>query len=102
TSQQTAEAFDQRPGAELRGLKNVGILVEELGPQAMACGLKHDTIEAALAKRLTDGEFSVRTNSDEDTYLYVNVITNTRPNAVCVSRYDAFLYTHATANLSYR
>jgi hypothetical protein len=23
-------------------------------------------------------------------------------NGLCVSRYDAFLYTHATANLSYR
>jgi hypothetical protein len=54
-----------------------------------------------LSKRLTDGGFAVRKNSDEDTYVYVNVITTSLPNGTCVSRYDAFLYTHATANLSY-
>ena len=93
---------DTRPGAELRGLKAIGILVEELGPQATACGLNHDAIEAALAKRFSDAGFSVRRNSDEDTYLYVNIQTSTVGAGTCVSRYDAFLYTHGTATLSYR
>ncbi len=93
---------DTRPGAELRGLKAMGILVEELGPQATACGLNHDAIETALAKRLTDAGFTVHRNSDEDTYLYVNIQTSTVAGGTCVSRYDAFLYTHATATLSYR
>jgi len=97
----TPEAFDARPGAELRGLKSLGILVEDLGAQAVSCGLNRDAIEAALSKRLTDGGFAVRRNSDEDTYVYVNVITTSLPTGTCVSRYDAFLYTHATANLSY-
>jgi len=100
--QQPHEAFDERPGAELRGLKAVGILVEDLSAQAVACGLNHDAIEAALSKRLTEGGFSVRRNSDEDTYVYVNVMTTTVASGTCASRYDAFLYTHATANLSYR
>ena len=95
------EKFDERPGAELRGLKSLGILVEDLSAQAVACGLNHDAIEAALSKRLTDGGFTVRRNSDEDTYVYVNVMTTTLPTGTCVSRYDAFLYTHATANLTY-
>ena len=95
------ETFDERPGAEFRGLKSLGILVEDLSAQAIACGLNHDALETALAKRLTDGGFSVRRNSDEDTYLYVNVMT-TSANATCTSRFDAFLYTTATANLSYR
>src|SRR5262249_6045519 len=69
---------------------------------AVACGLNHDALEASLAKRLTDGGFSVRKNSDDDTYVYVNVMTTTMPTGACVSRYDTFLYTHATANLSYR
>lgn len=99
---QPAVTFDAGPGAELRGLKTLGILVEDLSAQAKACGLNHDAIEAALSKRLTDGGFTVRTNSDEDTYVYVNVMTTTVAAATCVSRYDAFLYTHATANLSYR
>ena len=101
-SAKPAETFDERPGAELRGLKTVGILVEDLSAQARACGLDRDAIETALSKRLTDGGFTVRRNSDEDTYVYANVMTTTMPNGVCVSRYDAFLYTHATANLSYR
>jgi len=100
--QQAPDAFDQRPGAELRGLRNLGVLVEDLSAQAVACGLNHDAIETMVSKRLTDGGFAVRKNSDEDTYVYVNVMTNTLSNGTCVSRYDAFLYTHATANLSYR
>lgn len=95
------DTFDARPGAELRGLKTLGILVEDLGNQAVACGLNHDAIETALMARLTGGGFVVRKNSDDDTYVYVNVMT-TSLNGTCVSRYDAFLYTHATANLSYR
>ena len=96
-----AEKFDQRPGAELRGLKTLGILIEDLSSQAMACGLNHDAIENALTGRLSAAGFSVRKNSDDDTYVYVNVMT-TNVSGSCVSRYDAFLYTQATANLSYR
>jgi hypothetical protein len=96
------ENFDQRPGAEFRGLKNIGILVEDLGPEAQACGLKRDVLEDALSRRLTAGGLSVRRNSDEDTYVYVNVITTAMPNGSCVSRFDAFLYTHGTAKLTYR
>jgi hypothetical protein len=94
-------AFDQRPGAEFRGLKSLGILVEDFGGEATACGLNHDAIEDALAKRLAAGGLAVRRNSDDDTYVYVNVIS-TRSAEGCVSRYDAFLYTHATARLTYR
>ena len=100
--QPAAEIFDRRPGAELKGLASLGILVEDLSQQAVACGLNHDAIETALSKRLSDGGFTVRRNSDEDSYVYINVMTNTLSNGTCVSRYDAFLYTHATANLSYR
>ena len=96
------ENFDARPGAELRGLKNVGIVVEDLGPEAQACGLKREAIETALASRLTAGGLSVRRNSDEETYVYVNVITTAMSNGSCVSRYDAFLYSNATAKLAYR
>jgi len=102
TRQQAPDTFDARPGAELKGLKRLGILVEDLSTQAVACGLNHDTLETALSKRLTDGGFEVRKNSDDDTYVYVNVMTTTLSNGTCVSRYDAFLYTHATANLTYR
>ena len=97
-----AEAFDQRPGAELKGLTALGVLVEELSAQAVACGLNRDAIESALSKPLTAAGFLVRRNSDEDTYVYVNIMTSTLTGGTCLSRYDAFLYTHATAKLSYR
>jgi hypothetical protein len=99
---QTSEKFDERPGAELRGITSLGVLVEDLGSQAVACGLNHDTLENALAKRLTDGGLTVKRNSDDDTYVYVNVQTSSLPGGTCVSRFDAFLYTHGTARLSYR
>ena len=101
TPAQTSEKFDERPGAELRGLTSLGILVEDLGSQATACGLSHDGLESALAKRLSDGGLTVKKNSDEDTYVYVNVQTSSLPTGMCVSRFDAFLYTHGTARLSY-
>ena len=100
--QAVPDPFDQRPGAELRGLTTLGILVETLSPQAIACGLAQSTIEDALAKRLTSGGFTVRRNSDDDTYVYVNIMTTSLPSGMCASRYDTFLYTHATAKLSYR
>jgi hypothetical protein len=100
--QPAQEAFDQRPGAELKGLTTLGVLVETLSAQAVACGLNQDAIEGALAKRLTDAGFTVRRNSDEDTYVYVNIMTSGGSGGQCTSRYDAFLYTHATAKLSYR
>ena len=102
SGQPAAEGLDQRPGAELRGLRNLGVLVEELSQQAIACGLSRDAIEAAVSKQLTDGGFSVRRNSDEDTYVYINIMTSSAAGGLCVSRYDAFLYTHAAAKLSYR
>jgi hypothetical protein len=100
--QPAPDPFDQRPGAELRGLTTLGILVETLSPQAIACGLAQNTVEDALAKRLTSGGFTVRRNSDDDTYVYVNIMTTSLPSGMCASRYDTFLYTHATAKLSYR
>ena len=92
----------QRPDAELKGLTALGLVVEDLSPQAAACGLRQDTIEAAVSKSLTDAGLKVRRNSDEDTYVYVNVITTSLSSELCVSRYDAFLYTHTTAKLSYQ
>jgi hypothetical protein len=97
-----AQTFNQRPDAELKGLTKLGIVVEELSPQAAACGLNQDTLETAVSMRLSSAGFRVLRNSDEDTYVYVNVITTRLSNGLCVSRYDAFLYTHATAKLSYQ
>ncbi|HUK34531.1 MAG TPA: hypothetical protein VLV86_11500 [Vicinamibacterales bacterium] len=101
-SEPPRENFDQRPGAEFKGLKDLGILVEDLGSEAQACGLKRDALEDSLSRRLSAGGLNVKRNSDEDTYVYVNIITTAMPNGSCISRYDAFLYTHATAKLTYR
>ncbi len=98
---QQQEAFDQRPDAELRGLTKVGLVVEDLGQQAAACGLKHDAIQAAVSKRLSDAGFKVVVNSDEDTYVYISIMAASLSTGFCVSRYDAFLYSHTTAKLSY-
>jgi hypothetical protein len=90
------------PDAELKGLTKLGIVVEDLSAQATACGLNRATLETTLSKRLSDAGFKVIRNSDEDTYLYVNVMTSSLPNGLCVSRYDAFLYTHTMARLEYQ
>jgi hypothetical protein len=95
-------AGNQQPDAELKGLTKLGIVVEDLTPQAAACGLNQNTLETAVSKRLSDAGFRVARNSDEDTYVYVNIITSSLSTGLCVSRYDAFLYTHTTAKLSYQ
>jgi len=94
--------FNQKPDAELKGLATLGVVVETLSPEAIACGLNQDTLESAAMKTLTDSGFKVLRNSDEDTYLYVDVITTKLPSGLCVSRYDASLYTHATTKLTYQ
>jgi hypothetical protein len=91
-----------QPDAELKGLTKLGIVVEDLSPQAAACGLNQGALETAVSKRLSDAGFTVRRNSDEDTYVYVNVITTSLSTGLCVSRYDVFLYTHTTAKLAYQ
>jgi hypothetical protein len=96
-----AQTLNQQPDAEFKGLTKLGIVVEGLSPQAAACGLNQATIETAVSTRLSKAGFQVLPNSDEDTYIYVNVITSSLSNGLCVSRYDAFLYTHTTAKLSY-
>lgn len=96
------QAFDQRPDAALRGLTELGLVVEDLGSQAAACGLKQATIEQAVARQLSDAGFKVTRNGDEDTYVYVNVITTTTSAGLCVSRYDASVTSHAVATLSHQ
>ncbi len=92
----------QKPDAELKGLTDIGVVVEDLSSQAAACGLTQAALDTAVSKSLADAGFKVRHNSDEDTYLYVHVITASVSPGLCVSRYDVFLYTHTTATLSYQ
>jgi hypothetical protein len=95
------QAPPQRPGDEFKGLNSLAVVVEEFGPQAVACGLKQAAFESAAAKSLADGGLKVLRQSDEDTYLYVNVNTSRVSTGFCVSRYDVILYTHATARMPY-
>jgi hypothetical protein len=99
TPQQT---FNQQPDAELKGLTTLGVVVESSSAQTAACGLTQETLESAAMKTLTDAGLMVLRNSDEDTYVYVDVITTKLPSGLCVSRYDASLYTHTTTKLSYQ
>jgi hypothetical protein len=90
------------PDAALRGLNSLGLVVEDLNEQSVTCGLSQQAIESAAMRSLTDAGFKVYRNSDEDTYLYVQVITTSGSGGLCVSRYDVFLYTNTTAPLPYQ
>jgi hypothetical protein len=94
-------AIDQRPDASLKGLTRLGVVVEGIGPEAAKCGLKQEALEAAVTKQLTDAGLRIVRYSDDDTYLYVNVNTVTASSALCVSRYDVALYSHAAAKLTH-
>src|SRR5262245_23069969 len=84
-------ALDQRPDASLKGLTRLGVVIEGLGAEAAKCGLKQEALEAAVTKRLTDAGLRIVRDSDDDTYLYVNLNTVTASAALCVSRYDVTL-----------
>lgn len=96
-----AEPLDQRPDAALKGLTRLGVVLEDLSPDAVKCGLKQDALQSAIEKHLTDAGLRVERNSDDDTYLYVNVNTVSASAGLCVSRYDVTLYSHTASKLSY-
>jgi hypothetical protein len=97
----SAQDAAPKPDAELKGLSRLGVVVEGLGSASAACGLRQEAIEESMAKILTDAGFKVVVNTDEDSYLYVNVKTLNIPPATCVSRYDTTIYTYTTAKLPY-
>jgi hypothetical protein len=96
-----AQDYDRQPDAQFKGLSTLGVVVEGLGTQATTCGLRQDAIESAVVKQLSGAGLKVALNADEDTYVYVSVMTATLGNGMCLSRYDATLYTHTTAGLTY-
>jgi len=96
------EPFNQQPDAELKGLMRLGIVIEGLGAQAASCGLTEAALEAAVAGKLKNAGFTVLTNTDEDSYVYVNVVTGTLSTGSCVSRFDVSVDTHTVARLSYQ
>lgn len=95
------EPFNQQPDAELKGLTRLRVVIEGLGAQAASCGLTDTALDAAVTGKLKSAGFTVPTNSDEDSYVYVNVITGSLSTGSCVSRFDVTVYTHTTARLSY-
>jgi hypothetical protein len=94
-------AVDQRPDAALNGLARLGVVVEGVDAAATKCGLTQQALESAVAKRLTDGGFRVVRNTDDDSYLYVNINTVTAGASLCVSRYDVTLYSNTAARLGH-
>jgi hypothetical protein len=92
---------DQRADAALRGITRLGVVLEGLGADAQTCGLRPETLETAVSKRLTDAGFRVMRDSDDETYLYVNINTVAPSAGLCVSRYDVTLYSHTTGKLSH-
>ena len=91
--------IDQRPDAALKGLTKLGLVLEDLSGDAVACGLKQDALETTVSKHLSDAGFKVVRNSDDDTYMYVNINTAKVSTGLCVSRYDVSIYSHAAARL---
>jgi hypothetical protein len=96
-----AAAIDQRPDAPLKGLARLGLVVEGIEADAAKCGLKADALEAAVSKRLTDAGLRVLRDTDDETYLYVNINAVMASAGLCVTRYDVTLYSHVAAPLAH-
>ena len=96
------EPFNQQPDAELKGLTRLRVVIEGLGAQAASCGLTEAALETAVTGKLKSAGFTVLTNTDEDSYVYVNVVTGSLSTGSCVSRFDVTVYTYTTARLFYQ
>lgn len=90
------------PDAPLAGLTRIGMVVEELRPQAASCGLTQAPLEALVSKAFTDAGIKVVKDSDEDTYVYVDIGTTSASAGFCVSRYDVYLMSNTMAKLSHQ
>lgn len=91
-----------RAGSEFTGLARIGIVVEELSSQSAGCGLKREDVEAAVARPFTDAGVKTVRNGDEDTYVYVNIMTSTLPTGMCISRWDWSINSTTETTLSYQ
>jgi hypothetical protein len=89
------------PGSELRGLTVIGTQVEDLSPQAAACGLDQNKIKSSVAKILADAGFKTQPLGNEESYVLVSVVTSRLSDGVCVSRYDASLMANGDATFPY-
>jgi hypothetical protein len=98
----TAQRGSTRPGDEFKNLRTVGVVVDELSSQSISCGLSQSALETAISRRLTDAGFQVRKYQDQSPYVYVEILTTSLANGLCVSRYDVSLLTHAMTTLSYQ
>ena len=89
------------PGSELRGLTTIRTVVDELTPQAAACGLDQAKIKTSIASILSDAGFKTQPYGNEESYVLLTVVTSKLPDGVCVSRYDASLIAQADATFPY-
>lgn len=89
------------PGSELRGLTTIGTVVDDLSPQAGACGLDQAKIKSSVARILADAGFKTKPFGDEETYVWISIATSRLQDGTCVSRYDASLMSQADATLPY-
>jgi len=89
------------PGSELRGLTTIGTVVEDLSAEGKACGLDQAKIKTSIARILADAGFKTEPFGNEETYVFLSVVTSKLPDGLCVSRYDASLVTQANATLPY-
>lgn len=97
-----AAARAPRPGNEYSGLRELGVVIEPLGAQATACGLREDALRNAVMTPFRDAGVKVAVNSDEDTYVFVTVAASRLPNGTCVSRFDWSIYSLTQATLSHQ
>jgi hypothetical protein len=90
------------PGSELKGLATLGVVVEGISGTSSECGLAQNALADAATKALSGAGLKVVNETDEPTYLYVNVMTAKMPNGICVTRYDVSLRTNTAATLPYQ
>ena len=77
---EVVQALDSGSGESLRGISGIGVIVEEISPDASADGLSQDAIRTAAELILRSKGIRVLTNIDRTRlgsapYLYININT---------------------------
>jgi len=86
--------------SDLRGLKRVRVVVENLHEDAAKCNLQKEGLALQVARPLVDA--GLWTEENVGTFLYVNVSVFQTSSGLCVAAYGVQLKTYALAKLEYQ
>jgi hypothetical protein len=84
---------------QLRGIRDVQVLVEELNAAAERCGVTREAVRLAASRTLLDG--GIKVDPQSEVTVYVNVHIGMTGEEICIANIRTEAYVYVTAALPY-